>query len=64
MQESSNGDSGSENPDTVYVIFRVFNVDKYSVDLRVYMDPEVMRRRGDLSFTGEKWSIVPAATRL
>lgn len=64
MKDMSNGESGSENPATVYVIFRVFNLDKDSVDLRIYVDPEVMREKRALVFTAETWSILPGTGRM
>ncbi|OCK73843.1 hypothetical protein K432DRAFT_364328 [Lepidopterella palustris CBS 459.81] len=63
MKDRSNGESGSENPDSIYVIFRVFNLSKESVDFRIYVDPEVMRERMDLVFKEEAWSVVPATVR-
>ncbi|OCL02139.1 hypothetical protein AOQ84DRAFT_424260 [Glonium stellatum] len=59
MQNMSNGESGFSNPDCVYVIFRVFNLGQGGVGLRVYVDPDVMRMKGELSFTAETWSVVP-----
>jgi len=55
----SNGESGLEHPDCIYVIFRVFNLDQESIGFRVYVDPEVMRARGKLLFTATTWSVVP-----
>lgn len=64
MKDMSNGESGSENPDKAYVIFRVFRLDKDSVDLKIYVDPEVRRQRMELSFTAETWSVVPGSARM
>lgn len=64
MKDMSNGESGSVNPATVYVIFRVFNLDKDSVDLRIYVDPEVMREKRALVFTAKTWTVVPRTGRL
>ncbi|KUL86125.1 hypothetical protein ZTR_07715 [Talaromyces verruculosus] len=60
MQTYSNGDSGYEQLNYIYVIFRVFNVGKESIDMKVYVDPEVMRTRNELKFKAETWSVVPA----
>ena len=43
----------------VYVILRVFQVERERIGLRVYVDPEQARVDGRLLFTGETWSIVP-----
>ncbi|CAG7555872.1 unnamed protein product [Fusarium equiseti] len=44
---------------TIYMIARVSNVDKASIDLKLYVDPESMRLEGSLVFTPETWSVVP-----
>ena len=62
MKDLSNRASGSIDQDCIYVIFRVFDLYKDSIDMRVYMDPDIMRQRGDLIFTAESWSVVPAPT--
>lgn len=62
MKDSSNGASGSMNHHCIYVVFRVFNLFKDSIDMRVYVDPDIMRQRRDLLFTAESWSVVPAPT--
>jgi hypothetical protein len=41
------------------MIARVFNVDKASIDLNLYIDPESMRQEGALVFTPESWAVVP-----
>jgi len=41
------------------MIARVANVDKSSIDLKLYVDPESMRQEGSLVFTPETWSVVP-----
>ena len=43
----------------VYLILRVFNLDKNNIDMAVYVDPEGMRARGDLVFIPESYSVVP-----
>lgn len=40
------------------MIFRVFNVDKQSVGLKIYMDPVLLEGIA-LLFTPEAWSVVP-----
>ncbi|OJD13250.1 hypothetical protein AJ78_06272 [Emergomyces pasteurianus Ep9510] len=61
MQKISHGESGSKNLDSVYVILRVFNLDQGLAGMQVYVDPNFMRERSELSFTAETWSVVPGA---
>lgn len=60
MKDTSNGASGSINQGRIYVVCRVFNLYKDSIGVQVYMDPDVMRRRGDLIFAADGWTVVPA----
>lgn len=60
MQEMSNGETQSNNMDMVYVIFRVYNLGQQGMRMKVYVDTEMMRVRGELLFTVEGWSVVPA----
>jgi hypothetical protein len=57
MQEKTNGNGYRAS---VYVIFRVFNLEAENIGLRVLVDPESMRAQGNLSFTAESWSVVTA----
>ncbi|KAH8698523.1 hypothetical protein BGW36DRAFT_376264 [Talaromyces proteolyticus] len=59
MQANSNGHMGSGQTDSIYVIFRVFDVGKDSMEMKVYVDPETMRERAELLFTAKTWSILP-----
>ena len=61
MQEMSNGETQSDNMDTVYVIFRVYNLGQQGMRVKVYVDPEMMRVREELLFTAEGWSVVPVS---
>jgi hypothetical protein len=45
----------------VYVILRVFNLDKDNIDMRVFVDPEGMRERKQLVFTAESYSVIPGS---
>jgi len=47
----------------VYVILRVFNLEG-RIGLRVYVDPESSRRRGELEFNVDTWSVKPAGNIL
>jgi hypothetical protein len=50
---------GKTNTEEVYVIIRVFNLDKDTIGMRVYVDPAAMDVTGQLKFTAEQWSVVP-----
>ncbi|KIW90948.1 uncharacterized protein Z519_08731 [Cladophialophora bantiana CBS 173.52] len=43
--------------EAIYVLFRVFIVGRDVPGVRIYVDPEAMRRKGDLTFTAETWSV-------
>lgn len=58
MQNNSIGNNDNNNQRTVYVIFRVFRLGSDNVGLKVLVDPEGMRQRGELSFTAETWSVI------
>lgn len=60
MQTFSEDESELSDLDAIYIIFRVFNIGTDSVGMKVYVDPERMRRR-HLVFTAETWSIVPGS---
>ncbi|KAH9237080.1 hypothetical protein K456DRAFT_1495726 [Colletotrichum gloeosporioides 23] len=49
----------TDDSDTMYVIFRVYNLGQQDIGLKVYVDPETLRLAGRLKFTGETWSVVP-----
>ncbi|KAI9372834.1 hypothetical protein BJX61DRAFT_542344 [Aspergillus egyptiacus] len=60
MQNPSGGAAGGRPLECVYVVFRVFNLGRDSVGVKVYVDPESMRERRELLFTAETWSVTPA----
>jgi hypothetical protein len=64
MQANSNGPSRSGQQNSIYVLFRVFNVGKDSAQMKVYVDPEAMRERNELRFTAKTWSIVPGSSQI
>ncbi|KAH6999499.1 hypothetical protein EDB80DRAFT_724771 [Ilyonectria destructans] len=47
--------------ETVYVVLRVFNVDKGRIGLRVYVDAAEKEANGELVFVGGSWSVTPRA---
>ena len=56
MQHNSN--HNNDNLETVYMVFRVFNLGNNNIGLRVIVDPESMRLRDKLSIIAESWSVV------
>ena len=50
---------GEDSPE-VYVVLRVFNLGKDTVDMRVYVDPKRIEDEGGLIFTPESYSVIPA----
>ncbi|KAK0705957.1 hypothetical protein B0T26DRAFT_679718 [Lasiosphaeria miniovina] len=60
MQNVSNNNANDRQTDALYVVFRVFNLGADAVGLRVLVDPESMRQRGELAFAAELWSVVAA----
>ncbi|KAE9369948.1 hypothetical protein N431DRAFT_381328 [Stipitochalara longipes BDJ] len=59
MESSTNGPHGNENQTVVYALFRVFNLGKSSMGLKIYIDPAEQRRVGKLAFTSKTYSVVP-----
>ncbi|KAI0182894.1 hypothetical protein EV127DRAFT_40641 [Xylaria flabelliformis] len=56
MQDNTNE---TENTSTIYVIFRVYWLGQENMGLEIYLDPESLRRSGQLKFQGELWTVVP-----
>jgi len=46
----------------VYIIFRVFNLDKDGIEVRLYIDPKGAEEGGILVFTPESYSVLPSAS--
>ena len=48
-----------ENHDTIYTVFRVYNLGRSGMGLRIYLDPETLRLNEDLEFSSEgPWSVI------
>jgi hypothetical protein len=47
----------------VYIIFRVFNLNNDSIDVRLYVDPKGVEEGGILVFTPESYSVLPSASQ-
>jgi hypothetical protein len=43
--------------DTIYIIFRVFNLYSNEIDLRLYVNPPELEREGKLEFSAEKYTV-------
>ncbi|CAM1500468.1 Fc.00g096300.m01.CDS01 [Cosmosporella sp. VM-42] len=61
MKQFSDATKSPMKSPTVYVIFRVFNIDSASSEVKVYVNPEEMRKDGTLVFTEEAWSVTPGS---
>lgn len=44
---------------SMYVIFRVFNMTKDSIGVRIYVNPDQMREEEELVFKVDAWSVTP-----
>lgn len=51
--------SEEEERSRVYLVLRVFGVESQRIGMQVYLDPESLRRNGQLVFTGATWSVTP-----
>jgi hypothetical protein len=58
MQELSSNNTETRQTNGIYAIFRVFNLGSDSIGLKVLVDPETMRQRGELAFATERWSVI------
>ena len=47
----------------VYIILRVFNLGQGRIGMRLYVDPETMRRNGELQFAAEQYTVIPSTSR-
>ena len=44
----------------IYILVRVFNVEREKMGLRIYVDPASAKDRGDLDFVVDTWRVRPA----
>ncbi|KAK7968722.1 hypothetical protein PG988_007795 [Apiospora saccharicola] len=58
MQRQSIHNASQQSPDRIYLIFRVYNIGRSSIGLRILMDPEHLKQAGTLEFTASTWSVV------
>ncbi|RYP79019.1 hypothetical protein DL770_006764 [Monosporascus sp. CRB-9-2] len=47
--------------DSIYIIFRVFNLYTNQVNVKLYVDPAKLEREGQLVFTADRWTVKPGA---
>ncbi len=45
--------------DSIYLIARVFSMTSASIGARIYVDPDRMRRMGQLAFSTNGWTVTP-----
>lgn len=60
MQEMALQEDRASNK--IYVIFRVYNLGRDSLNVKLYVDPEAHRRQGSLQFAQHTWTVTSAAT--
>lgn len=61
MQTMQDVGAHPNNQASVYVIFRVYNLGRDAVGMKVYVNPGQMQARGALVFVTETWSVVPGS---
>ncbi len=51
-----------ENTESIYTVFRVYNLGQGGMGLKIYVDPETLRLNEELEFTSEgPWSVIPVS---
>lgn len=50
---------GDRSVPNVYIIFRVFNLGRNNLGVKLYVDPEAHRLRGNLVFESQTWTVQP-----
>ncbi|KAL4924172.1 uncharacterized protein BDV17DRAFT_301281 [Aspergillus undulatus] len=58
MQTMADADYNPDH-DCVYVIFRVYNLGRRDVGMKVYVNPGLMKERGELLFGADTWTVEP-----
>ncbi|KEY68188.1 hypothetical protein S7711_09101 [Stachybotrys chartarum IBT 7711] len=61
IRTTTNGPLETGQQDEVYLLFRCFKLGTKDAGLKIYADPEELRRLGKLKFSTEKYSVVPTA---
>lgn len=46
-------------PDSIYIIFRVFNLYTNQIDVKLYVDPVKLESEGRLIFTADRLTVKP-----
>ena len=47
----------------VYVIFRVYNLGKSDIGVKLYVDPMAAKARGELDFKVDTWGVKPVRSQ-
>jgi hypothetical protein len=47
----------TEGDKTVYIIFRVFNMFSGKINVKLYVDPAELERRGELDFSTDTYTV-------
>ncbi|KAK6863513.1 hypothetical protein PG995_000041 [Apiospora arundinis] len=58
MQRQSIQNASQQSLDRIYLIFRVYNIGRSSIGLRILVDPEHLKQTGTLEFTASTWSVI------
>lgn len=45
----------------VYALFRVYGLESGRAGVKVYVDPEIARKSGQLEFEADSWTVTPRA---
>jgi hypothetical protein len=43
----------------VYVLFRVYGLESGRIGVKIYVDPEIARKDGQLEFEADGWTVTP-----
>jgi len=57
MQEMALREGQASN--RIYVVFRVYNLGRDSLNVKIYVDPEAHRRQLNLNFAQHTWTVTP-----
>jgi hypothetical protein len=50
-----------QTSEKIYVLFRVFNLGKENINMKIYIDPETHRRSNTLLFEAQTWTVTSGA---
>lgn len=58
MDMTIGGPGDAESP-SIYIVFRVFGLGGERIGLKLYVDPEALRRKRALDFNADKYEVTP-----